>query len=170
MNIAEYALPAFVIFVLIYGVVHKVDVFESFIKGAKKGLGVALNILPYIVAMLFAVDIFSVGGGFDILSAAVISVVGSAIPSQIIPLVLMRPFSGGASMGLLSAVYFAAGADSYAGRVASVFMGSSETLFYTTSVYLGSIGLSKTRYIIPVALFTDLCGIICSCILVNLFF
>ena len=170
MNIAEYALPVFIAVVLIYGIVHKVDVFESFIKGARKRLSVALRILPYIVAMIFAVDIFSAGGGFEILSAAICTVVGSSVPTEIIPLALMRPFSGGASIGLLSALYSTAGADSYAGRVASVFMGSSETLFYTTSVYLGSVGLSKTRYIIPVALFTDICGIICSCILVNLFF
>ena len=156
MNIAEYALPVFIAVVLIYGTVHKIDVFESFIKGARKGLSVALRILPYIVAMIFAV--------------AICTVVGSSVPTEIIPLALMRPFSGGASIGLLSALYSTAGADSYAGRVASVFMGSSETLFYTTSVYLGSVGLSKTRYIIPVALFTDICGIVCSCILVNLFF
>ena len=71
MNIAEYALPVFIAVVLIYGTVHKIDVFESFIKGARKGLSVALRILPYIVAMIFAVDIFSAGGGFEILSAAI---------------------------------------------------------------------------------------------------
>lgn len=170
MNAAVYALPIFVCSVLIYGVAKGVDVFESFIKGARKGMGVALRILPYIIAMLFAVDLFSAGGGFELVGAGVCAVLGSVLPAELIPLWIMRPFSGGASIGLLSALYASSGADSYAGRVASVFMGSSETLFYTTSIYLGSIGISKTRYIVPVALFTDFCGMICSCILVNTFF
>ena len=89
MNIAEYALPVFIAVVLIYGTVHKIDVFESFIKGARKGLSVALRILPYIVAMIFAVDIFSAGGGFEILSAAICTVVGSSVPTEIIPLALL---------------------------------------------------------------------------------
>lgn len=169
--ISVIVLPVFIATILIFGLIKKVDIYKSFVAGAKTGISLAFKVLPYIVAMIFAVDIFRAGGGFDGLNsllAPVLSVV--AFPPELLPLFLMRPFTGGGSMGMLAAILGGAGADSYVGRVASTFMGSSETLFYTTSLYLGSVGITKTRYIIPVALICDVVGIVAACVLVRLFF
>lgn len=165
------AVPLFVVIIVVYGLAKKVDVYEAFVKGAKTGISTVFRVLPYVVGMIFAVDLFKVSGCFDYLSAALapaFSVVG--IPPEVLPLALMRPFSGGASIGMLAGVLTQYGADSYIGRVASTFMGSSETLFYTVSLYFGSVGITKTRYVVPVALLTDCFGIIFSCLICTLIF
>lgn len=164
-------LPGFFCVVVVYALILRVDVFSAFIKGAKGGVGVSLKIMPYVVGMVFAVDVFKASGAFEIISDALSGVfLKLGIPSEILPIALMRPFSGGASIGLLSGLLMEYGADSFAGRVAGVYMGSSETLMYTVTLYLGSVGIKKTRYIIPVALACDFLGIITSCILVKALF
>ena len=171
MNYAALILPIFCCIVIIFGLFKKVDVFSAFVTGAKGGIGVTLRIMPYVIGMVFAIDIFKASGVFDLISSALSGLTDRiGIPSEILPIALMRPFSGGASIGLLSGLLIKYGADSYIGRVSSVYMGSSETLMYTVTLYLGSIGIKKTRYIIPVALLCDLLGIIVSCILVKLLF
>ncbi len=171
MNYAALILPIFCCIVIIFGLFKKVDVFSAFVAGAKGGIGVTLRIMPYVIGMVFAIDIFKASGVFDLISSALSGLTDRiGIPSEILPIALMRPFSGGASIGLLSGLLIKYGADSYIGRVSSVYMGSSETLMYTVTLYLGSIGIKKTRYIIPVALLCDLLGIIVSCILVKLLF
>ncbi len=171
MNYAALILPIFCCIVIIFGLFKKVDVFSVFVIGAKGGIGVTLRIMPYVIGMVFAIDIFKASGVFDLMSSALSGITDRmGIPSEILPIALMRPFSGGASIGLLSGLLMKYGADSYIGRVSSVYMGSSETLMYTVTLYLGSIGIKKTRYIIPVALLCDLLGIIVSCILVKLLF
>ena len=171
MSWISLILPVFCCFVLIYGLFKKVDVFSSFVTGAKGGIGVVFRIMPYVIGMVFAIDIFKASGIFDMISSALSRVFEKiGIPAEILPIAIMRPFSGGASIGLLSGILMQYGADSYVGRVASVYMGSTETLFYTTTLYLGSVQIKKTRYIIPVALFCDLLGIIVSCILVRMMF
>ncbi len=166
---SNLALPIFVGIIVLFGLAKRVDIFESFVQGAKGGAKLAFSVLPYVVAMIFAVDIFKASGGFELISAAVADV-NIGIPPEVLPIALMRPFSGGGSIGLLAGLFGTSGADSYPGRVASTFMGSSETLFYTLSVYLGSVGISKTRYIIPVALATDVCGLVFSCFICSVVF
>ncbi len=165
----DIALPLFVGIIVIYGLFAKIDIFESFVEGAKGGAKLAFTVLPYVVGMIFAVDIFRAAGCFDLLSSAVSSV-NIGIPPEVLPIALMRPFSGGGSIGLLAGLFATTGADSFPGRVASTFMGSSETLFYTVSVYLGSVGITKTRYIIPVALATDICGLLFSVFICTIVF
>lgn len=165
------ALPLFIALVLVYGLAKKVDVYESFVKGAKSGAGLVFRILPYIVGMIFAVDIFKVSGAFDYLAQALSAVTSAVgIPPEVLPIAILRPFSGGASLGMLAGVLAQYGADSFVGRVASTFMGSSETLFYTVSLYFGSVGVTKTRYVIPVALITDAFGLVFSCVICKLVF
>ncbi len=166
---ANVALPIFIALFILFGLISKIDIFESFVTGAKGGAKLAFSVLPYVVAMIFAVDIFKASGGFDIISGA-LSGANLGIPPEVLPIALMRPFSGGASIGLLAGLFATSGADSYAGRVSSTFMGSSETLFYTISLYLGSVGITKTRYIIPVALATDVCGLVFSCFICSVLF
>ena len=169
--ISTISLPIFVFIVVGYGLVKKVDIYEEFIAGAKGGIQIVFKILPYIVGMIFAVDIFKASGCFDALSSVLakpLSWIG--IPPEVVRLYLMRPFSGGASMGMLAGVLTKYGADSFIGRVACTFMGSSETLFYTVFLYFGSVGITKTRYVIPVALITDAFGLVFSCIICHLVF
>ena len=169
--ISTASLPLFLAIAVIYGLIKKVDVYEAFIEGAKKGFGLCLRILPYMVAMMFAVSMLTAAGAFSMVSswlAPAILLLG--IPAEVFSAALLRPFSGGASMGILGSVFSVYGADSFGGRVLSVFMGSSETLFYVVSLYFGSIGVKKTRYVIPVALATDLFGLILSCLLCRWWF
>ena len=170
MSAASYAVAVFTAAVVLYGLIHRCDVYASFTKGAAEAVPVIKKVLPYTVAMVFAVRMAEASGFFDIV-CGVISPVTSffGIPAALIPLMLMRPFSGGGSMGLLSGLLVKVGPDSFGGRAASVYMGSSETLFYTVSVYFGSAGISKTLYVIPTALLTDVVGMAASCILCSIF-
>lgn len=165
------ALPIFLAVSVGYGIIKKVDVYEAFLEGAKKGFGLCLRILPYMVAMMFAVSMLTASGAFSMLSgllSPLILLLG--IPAEVFSAALLRPFSGGASLGILGNIMTTYGADSFGGRVLSVFMGSSETLFYVVSLYFGSVGVKKTRYVIPVALATDFFGLILSCLLCKWWF
>ena len=169
--LSSAAMPVFLVITVIYGLIKKVDVYEAFIEGAKKGFGLCLRILPYMVAMMFAVSMLTAAGAFDRLSALVAPVMLLlGIPAEVLSAAMLRPFSGGASLGILGSVLALHGPDSFAGRVLSTFMGSSETLFYTVSLYFGSVGIQKTRYVIPVALTTDFLGLILSCLLCRWWF
>ena len=174
MNISTITaaiVPIFVAVVVVYGLVKKVDVYEAFISGAKRGAGLCFRVLPYMVGMIFAVRMLEASGAFGFLGEWIAPLTAAiGIPAEVITLAVMRPFSGGASLGLLAGLFTSFGADSYGGRVASVFMGSSETLFYTVSLYFGTAGVKKTRYVIPVALATDFLGLILSCIICTLYF
>lgn len=161
--ISSMIMPLFIVGIIATGLLKKVDVYGEFVKGAKAGISTAFRVMPYVVGMIFAVDIWKAAGIFDYISAWVgdaVKFVG--IPPEVLPLALMRPFSGGGSFGLLAGMFSKFGPDSYVGRVSSTFMGSSETLFYTVSLYFGSVGIQKTRYVIPVALLTDLFGLVFS--------
>jgi spore maturation protein B len=169
--ISSAAMPVFLVITVIYGLIKKVDVYDAFIEGAKKGFALCLRILPYMVAMMFAVSMLTAAGAFDRLSAlAAPLMLLLGIPAEVLSAAMLRPFSGGASMGILGSVLSIHGPDSFAGRVLSTFMGSSETLFYTVSLYFGSVGIQKTRYVIPVALITDFFGLILSCLLCRWWF
>ena len=164
MSVSDWAIPAYVVLTLVVGLASRVDVYESFVKGAAEALPIMRRVLPYTVAMIFAVRLMEASGAFDMLSSALSGLGGLfGIPPALIPLMIMRPFSGGGSMGLLAGLLTSLGPDSFGGRVASVYMGSSETLFYTTSVYFGSAGITKTGYVIPVALITDVLGMVIAC-------
>ncbi len=171
MDIGLIILPSFILIIIIYAVIKKVDVYEAFIVGAKEGIGLAVKIFPYIVAMLFAINIFSISGGLDVLSKIIDPILSLfRIPAGVIPLFVMRPFSGSASFGILAGIFNAFGADSFTGRVASTLMGSSETLFYTVSLYFGSVGMKKSGYTIPVVLICDVVGLISASVVCALFF
>jgi spore maturation protein B len=120
---------------------------------------------------VFAVNIFSASGCFDYIGKALspaLSPIG--IPPEILPLALMRPFSGSASIAILNAILTRYGPDSFVGRAASTLMGSSETLFYTTALYFGSVGIKKTRYTVPAGLISEAAGLIASVLFCRLIF
>lgn len=175
MQVASYisaiVVPIFIAGIVIYGLIKKVAVYESFIEGAKQGLQTVIRILPYVVGFVFAIRIFSASGCFDFIAVVLSPVLKPiGIPAEILPLALMRPFSGSASIGILTGILNRYGPDSFVGRTASTLMGSSETLFYTTALYFGSIGIKKTRYTIAASLVAEAFGLVASVLLCRLVF
>ncbi|HXG00340.1 MAG TPA: spore maturation protein [Bacteroidota bacterium] len=167
--ISILAIPALVVFVVLYGAVKKVKVYEAFVEGAKEGFHVAVRIIPYLVAMLVAIGVFRHGGAMDVLTI-VLSPVTQLIgmPAETVPLALMRPLSGSGALGVMSEILTTHGPDSLIGRMVSVMMGSGETTFYVLAVYFGSVSVSRTRHAVPAGLVADLASILASVWIVNL--
>jgi len=171
MDIGLFILPSFILIIIIYGIVKKVNIYDAFNVGAKEGIGLAVKIFPYIVAMIFAINIFSLSGFLDILTKILNPILSPFnIPTGVVPLFIMRPFSGSASFGILAGLFNTFGPDSFTGKVASTVIGSSETLFYTVSLYFGSVGLRKSGYTIPVVLVCDIVGLLAASYVCTLFF
>lgn len=165
------AIPALVLFVVVYGSVRKVKIYEAFVEGAKEGFNVGVRIIPYLVAMLVAIGIFRAGGAMDIF-AVVLSPLTSLIgmPVETIPMALMRPLSGSGALGVVSETISTHGADSLIGRMVSVMMGSGETTFYVLAVYFGSVSVYRTRHAVPAGIVADIASILASVWLVNMIF
>lgn len=152
-------LPLFVLGCLAVGAMRGAPLYEAFLEGAREGLDTAKRVLPSLIAMLCAIRAFSACGLMDALAGLLSPTLAFAgIPRETIPLMLMRPLSGSASLAMLKAALDACGPDSRAGMVACVMMGSSETVFYTCGVYLAAAGVKKSRYTVPCALLAWLAG------------
>ncbi len=157
--VGEVLLPVIIGLVIVYGLVRRVPIYDSFVRGAKQGLQVATDILPFLVAMLPAIALMEASGAMAILVRLLGPVLAAmGLPSEVMPMMMLRPLSGSASLAMLERTLAAVGPDSYAGRVASTLMGSSETIFYTAAIYLGAAGVRKSRYALPAALLAWLAG------------
>ena len=171
MMIASLAVPFIIAAVSAAGLFSGIDVFSAFTEGAKKGLGVSVRILPSLIALLTAVYMFRASGlaGFlTKLIAPALSFIG--IPAETAPIMFIRPISGSGALAAVSEIISRYGADSLIGRTAAVMMGSTETTFYTISVYFGSLGIKDTKYAVPAALCADLAGFIAASFFTRLFF
>ncbi|MGI6160810.1 MAG: spore maturation protein [Christensenellales bacterium] len=165
------AIAAVVAFVILYGLIKGVKVYDAFIEGARKGFGVAIKILPYMAAIMLAAGVMRGSGAMEAIARALgpaLSFIG--LPAELTPLVIMRPISGSATLGLLADIMAQYGADSHIGRLASVIAGSSETVFYTVALYFGYVGIKRTRHTVPAALAATLGGIVASVWACSLFF
>ena len=168
-TISIIAIPGLVLFIVIFGVIKKVKIYEAFVEGAKEGFNVGIRIIPYLVAMLVAIGIFRAGGAMELLSSAlspITKLIG--MPSEALPMALIRPLSGSGALGVMSEIIKAHGPDSLIGRMVSVMMGSSETTFYVLAVYFGSVGISKTRQAVPAGIIADIAAVLISVWLTNL--
>ena len=153
------ALPLFVLLCLGIGAVKRVAVYDAFLEGAKEGLVTAYRILPALVAMLCAIRAFTACGLMDGLCGLLAPLLAwTGLPPETLPLMLLKPLSGSASLAMLRDILASCGPDSRAGLAASVMMGSSETVFYTCGVYLSAANVKETRHIIPCALAAWLVG------------
>lgn len=155
-------IPIFIAFVLLYALIKGVDAYSSFVGGAKGALPLMADLLPYIVAMFIAVELFrnsGLSGYLCKILSPLYNVLG--MPSELCELTLIRPFSSNAGYVLLRGIYTDYGVDSYIGKCASVIMGSSDTIFYVSSIYFASTKVKKTLLTIPIAL---VCNIVC-CVL-----
>ncbi|NLM28470.1 MAG: spore maturation protein [Clostridiaceae bacterium] len=167
--LSEAAIPAVIIAILIIGAWRNVPVFDAFLEGAKEGLATAIRILPVLVGIMLAINIFEASGALDIIVTLLKPVVNFlGMPEEIVPMAILRPISGSASLGLLSRQLKEYGPDSLAGRILSVMMGSTETIFYTVAVYFGAIGVKKTRGTVWIALIAGMAGMISSVIVCKL--
>ena len=169
--LSRFAIPVFILFILGYGFYKKVAVYEVFLEGAREGFTTVIRILPYLVAMLVAIGVFRNSGAMELLFrfiAPPTNLLG--IPAELLPLAFMRPLSGSASIGMLAELLKIHGPDSYLGRTASTMMGSTETTLYTASIYLGSVGIRDTRYILIAGLLSDLIGFLSSIVICTLIF
>jgi spore maturation protein B len=171
-TISVYAIPLIILSIVSYAFfVKKVKVYEVFCEGAKEGFSTSVKIIPFLVAMLVAIGIFRKSGVIDMLVNALsplFNLIG--MPGELLPMVIMRPLSGGGSSGVLNELMKTYGADSMIGRMASVMMGSTETTFYVLAVYFGAIGIRKTRYALLAGLAADLAGVIATIWVCNLMF
>lgn len=168
---AQWVVPALLACVTLFAQVRGVDVFSSFLEGAKKGAKTAFGIAPTLVGLLTAVYMLRASGAIDWLGEVLGPLLSRlGIPEDCTPLVLLKPISGGGGLALGMDIMQRAGADSYAGRVAAVMLGASEASIYTIGLYAGSLGLKNTRYAVPAALVGDLTAFVSSAFFVRLFF
>ena len=157
--------------IIIYGIYTGIDVYGAFVDGAKEGLQTTVRIFPYMIALMVGVTIFRPSGAIELLSKVFAPLFRLLrLPTETLPLAILKPFSGGASIGILADIYAAYGTDSYIGLIASVMMGSSETIFYTVALYFGYVGIKNTRYTVMCAFIAQFAGMMGALIAVNLLF
>ena len=167
-ELSRWAVPVILFCIPVYAAFKRVKVYECFVKGAEEGFGIAVRIIPYLVAMMMAVALFRQAGVMDLIAGSCRSFfefVG--IPPEIVPLAIMRPFSGGGALGIAAELINAYGPDSLIGRLASTMQGSSDTTFFVLAVYFGSVGIRKYRYSLAVGLLADITTFIASVYIVN---
>lgn len=163
-----------IILFVVMALIHKVNVYEAFIEGAKEGFDIAIKIIPYLVAILVAVGVFRSSGCMDYMVKGIgntfhwMGINTDFVPA--LPVALMKPLSGSGARGLMVELMHTFGADSFPGRVACVIQGSTETTFYVLAVYFGSVSIKKTRHALPCALLAELAGIIAAIIVAYIFF
>lgn len=163
--------PLIIAFVAVYGVARRVDVYDAVIHGAGDGLGVLIKIIPALIGLLTAVYMLRASGALE-LAARVLGplLTRLGIPPETVGLLLVRPVSGSAALGVGAELISTYGPDSAIGRTAAVMLGSTETTFYTIAVYFGAAGIAKTRYAVPAALCADLAGFMAAAFAVRLLF
>lgn len=170
-TLSKIVIPLFVFFVVFYGFIKKVNLYDSFLEGAKEGLHISVNIFPNVLAMVFAINIFLVSNFvYEILRVFEGFLMKVNIPLDILPMAILRPISGTATLAIMNDIFMSYGPDSYAGRLASVLQGCTDTTIYVLALYFGSIGVKKIRYSLVVGLIADLIGITIAFILTAIFF
>ena len=159
--ISIIAIPAMILIILGWGFFKKVKVYEVFVEGAKEGFDTAVRIIPYLVAMLFAIGVFRASGAMDVLTS-ILSPVTNLIgmPPEALPMAFLRPLSGSGSLGLMTEIMKAHGPDSFTGVLVSTMYGSSETTFYVLAVYFGAVQIKNARHAVPAGLIADLFGML----------
>lgn len=160
----DLIIPIFIISIIIYGRVKKVDPYASFITGCKTSFKMVLYMFPYLIAMFIAISLFRVSGLSlylcDFLSP-IFTFLG--VPAELTEFVIIRPFSGSASLVTLKEIYSLYGVDSYIGRCASVIIGGSDTVFYICSVYFSGTSIKKTLLALPISLICNIFSAVLAC-------
>ena len=161
----------FIVGIPFYGAIKKLDTFDVFVDGAKQGFEISVNLIPYLIAMLVAIGMLRASGFFQLLNyclAPLLKAIG--MPVELLPLALIRPFSGSAATGVMAELMKTFGGDSLIAKTAATMMGSTETTFYVIAVYFGSVSIRRTRHAIPAGLLADLAGVVSSVIVCRYLF
>lgn len=169
--LSYFVLPTLLVGFPLYGLIKGVPVYEVFVDGAKEGFDVAVTIIPYLIAILFAIGMFRASGAMDFLVNAldpVLSLIG--VPPEIVPMGIVRPLTGSGSAGLVADMINQYGEDSLLVKMAATMFGSTETTFYVIAVYFGAVKIRDTRHAVPAGLFADLVGFLASVYVVQLLF
>jgi spore maturation protein B len=155
----------------LYGLFKKVPVYERFIDGAKEGFGVAVRIIPYLVAILFSIGMFRASGAMDFLVEGVRPVLAFiGIPAEVLPMAILRPLTGSGSAAIVADMINTYGEDHILVKMVATMFGSTETTFYVIAVYFGAVGVSKTRHALPAGLIADFAAFLMAVYLIKLFF
>ena len=169
--LSAWAVPLLLAGVPLYALARKVKVYPVFLEGAKEGFETGVRIIPPLVAVMVALGLLRASGALEALAGLLAPVLGPlGLPASVLPLALIRPLSGGGALGVVGDVLRAEGPDSYAGRLASVMCGSTETTFYVLAVYFGAAGVTRYRHALPAALLADLAGVAAAVLVVRYLF
>ena len=164
-------IPIIVLIIVVYGMFKGKKVYEWFVEGAKEGLEVCFRIFPALLAMIVAVRIFKDSNMINYINQIlepVLKIIG--MPNEVVPLAIVKPLSGSGALGIFTDILNTVGPDTRTGLIASVLMGTTETIFYTVTVYFGAVKVKKVRHTVWAAVFADMVAIITAIFLVNLFF
>jgi spore maturation protein B len=159
MVASNWVVPLFIFIILAHAFYKKVNVFEAFVEGAREGCSMAGKIIPYMVGLFAAINIFRDSGAMQLLTTFLNPLLKIfRVPHEVIPLMVVRPLSGVAAMTLAVDIFEKFGPDSFVGRLAAVLEGSTDTTFYIIAVYFASVGVKKARYSVAVGLMADIIG------------
>lgn len=158
--LAVFVLPTIIVGFPLYGLIRKVAVYEEFVVGAKDGFQVAVNIIPYLVAILVAVAMFRASGAMEYFIEALRPILTPlGVPPEVLPMAITRPLTGSGSAGIMLDLINRYGQDSMIVKMAATMFGSSETTFYVIAVYFGAVSIRKTRHAVPVGIIADMAGV-----------
>jgi len=167
--VSDIIIPLIIFFIVGYGMVSGVKVYETFLKGAKEGLRVVVDIMPTLVGLMMAVGILRASGFFELLGVLLGGITEKiGLPTEIVPLLIVKMFSSSATTGLVLDIFKTSGPDSYVGILTSILMSCTETIFYTMSVYFLAAKVTKTRFTLKGAIFSMLVGTVVSVILAGM--
>jgi spore maturation protein SpmA len=169
--VSVLAMPFLLAFFPLYAALRGVAVYEEFVEGAKEGFGVAVRIIPYLVAILVAIGMFRGAGGIDLITRGLQPILDLVrFPAELVPMALMRPLSGSGTLAIFGDLVQQLGPDHLIVRMAGTIFGSTETTFYVIAVYFGSVGVQRTRHAVPAGLAADFTGIVASVIICRMVF
>jgi spore maturation protein B len=166
-----FVIPLMLVGFPLYGLYKRVPVYEAFVDGAKEGFNVAVRIIPYLVAILFAVGMFRASGAMDFMTEALrplLALVG--FPAEVLPMAIIRPLTGSGSAGVVAEMIEVYGEDSLFVKMAAVMFGSTETTFYVVAVYFGAVNIKRTRHAVPAGLTADFAAMLLAVWTVRLLF
>ncbi|RYL93199.1 spore maturation protein [Sporolactobacillus sp. Y61] len=161
--VSMWLVPVLIAVILFYGSLKRVASYELFVEGGKEGFQLAVSIMPFLVGMLTAIGVFRASGAMDALINTIKPVLSAAgMPSELVPMALLRPISGTGALALMTDLIQTHGADSFIGRLASIMQGTTDTTFYVITVYFGAVGIRRIGDALKVGLLADAVGIICA--------
>lgn len=159
--LSVFVLPALIVGIPLYGLAKRIPVYESFVDGAKEGFEMAVRIIPYLVAILFAIGMFRASGAMEALTTLMDPVLGLiGVPAEVLPMAIVRPLTGSGSAAIVADFAARYGSDALLTRMVATMFGSTETTFYVIAVYFGAVGVKKVRHALPAGLIADISAMI----------